>query len=46
MSSIKLFESKKVRTHWDSKKEQWLILLFMQDTVFVSGLQLLTKNLN
>ncbi|MDO9339706.1 MAG: hypothetical protein Q7T72_04170 [Bacteroidales bacterium] len=24
MSSIKLFESKKVRTHWDSKKEQWL----------------------
>lgn len=24
MSSIKLFESKKVRTHWDSRKEQWL----------------------
>jgi len=23
MSNIKLFESKKVRTHWDSKKEQW-----------------------
>ena len=24
MSSIKLFETKKVRTHWDSEKEQWL----------------------
>jgi len=24
MSNIKLFESKKVRTHWDCKKEQWL----------------------
>jgi hypothetical protein len=24
MSNIKLFESKKVRTHWDSEKEQWL----------------------
>jgi len=24
MSSIKLFETKKVRTHWDSRKEQWL----------------------
>ena len=23
MSNIKLFESKKVRTHWDSGKEQW-----------------------
>ncbi len=23
MSDIKLFESKKVRTHWDSEKEQW-----------------------
>ena len=24
MSLIKLFETKKVRTHWDSRKEQWL----------------------
>ena len=23
MSNIKLFESKKVRTHWDPVKEQW-----------------------
>jgi len=23
MSNIKLFESKKVRTHWDEKTEQW-----------------------
>ena len=23
MSSIKLFESKKVRSHWDEKEEQW-----------------------
>ena len=23
MSNIKLFESKKVRTHWDEKEEQW-----------------------
>ena len=23
MSNIKLFESKKVRTHWDAEKEQW-----------------------
>lgn len=23
MSNIKLFESKKVRTHWDEEKEQW-----------------------
>lgn len=23
MSNIKLFESKKIRTHWDEKKEQW-----------------------
>jgi len=23
MSNVKLFESKKVRTHWDSEKEQW-----------------------
>lgn len=23
MSSIKLFEAKKVRTHWDEKAEQW-----------------------
>ena len=23
MSSIKLFEEKKVRTHWDAVKEQW-----------------------
>lgn len=23
MSNIKLFESKKVRTHWDSETEQW-----------------------
>lgn len=23
MSNIKLFESKKVRTHWDAKTEQW-----------------------
>lgn len=25
--SIKLFESKKVRTHWDSKEEQWYFSL-------------------
>ncbi len=25
MSEIKIFEEKKVRTHWDSEKEQWLI---------------------
>jgi len=24
MSNIKLFESKKVRTHWDNENEQWL----------------------
>lgn len=24
MSNVKLFESKKVRTHWDEAKEQWL----------------------
>jgi hypothetical protein len=23
MSNIKLFESKKVRSHWDSEKESW-----------------------
>jgi hypothetical protein len=23
MSDIKLFENKKVRTHWDTEKEQW-----------------------
>ena len=23
MSDIKLFESKKVRTHWDEEKEEW-----------------------
>ena len=23
MNDIKLFESKKVRTHWDAEKEQW-----------------------
>jgi len=23
MSNIQLFESKKVRTHWDEEKEQW-----------------------
>src|SRR6185437_15910450 len=23
MGNIKLFENKKVRTHWDSEKEQW-----------------------
>lgn len=23
MSNIKLFESKKVRTHWDEEKETW-----------------------
>src|SRR5437773_902073 len=23
MSNIKLFESKKVRTHWDAEKEKW-----------------------
>jgi hypothetical protein len=23
MSGIKLFESKKVRTHWDQEKEKW-----------------------
>ena len=23
MSNINLFESKKVRTHWDSEKEEW-----------------------
>jgi hypothetical protein len=23
MSNIKLFEAKKVRTHWDEKTEQW-----------------------
>jgi DNA-damage-inducible protein D len=23
MSNIKLFESKKVRTHWDEEKESW-----------------------
>lgn len=25
MSSIKLFESKKVRSHWDEKEEQWYL---------------------
>jgi len=24
MSNIKLFESKKVRTYWDTEREQWL----------------------
>lgn len=23
MSNIKLFETKKVRSHWDAEKEQW-----------------------
>ncbi len=23
MAGLKLFESKKVRTHWDAEKEQW-----------------------
>lgn len=26
-NSVKLFESKKVRTHWDSKEEQWFFSL-------------------
>ncbi|HXB95687.1 MAG TPA: hypothetical protein VNU70_11025 [Puia sp.] len=25
MSNIKLFESKKIRRHWDSEKEKWYL---------------------
>ena len=29
MSNIKLFENKKVRTHWDVEKVQWFFKLLM-----------------
>jgi len=39
MSNIKLFESKKVRTHWDSNEEQWYFSV-------VDVVEVLTNSLN
>jgi hypothetical protein len=31
MSNIKLFESKKVRSHWDAEKEIWYVIGILSD---------------
>ncbi len=39
MSNIKLFDSKKIRTHWDEKEEQWYFSV-------VDVIEVLTDSIN